>query len=229
METLEALRSGKLAGCKELRISAGLHEFPLEILDLADSLEILDLSGNRLCELPTDFGRLSKLRIAFFSQNLFDEIPSVLGQCTGLEMVGFKSCRVRQVSAEALPPRLRWLILTDNQLEELPSSIGDRPRLQKLMLAGNRLESIPRELSNCHNLELLRISANRLGAFPQWLLEMPRLSWLAWSGNPFCASGDLDIDLPPEIDWSTLELEEVLGSGASGVISKAHLSGTGKS
>jgi len=226
LETLEALRAGKLAGCKELRISAGLEVFPREILELADSLEILDLSGNRLSSLPDEFCRLSKLRIVFFSQNLFEEFPRVLGDCPNLEMVGFKSCRIRRVDGVALPHRLRWLILTDNLLEELPPSIGDRPRLQKLMLAGNRLRSLPQKLSNCRNLELLRISANQLDAFPEWLLDMPRLSWLAWSGNPFCVSTNSDTDLPPEIDWKDLEMEGVLGSGASGVISKAHLTGT---
>lgn len=226
METLEALRSGRLAGCKELRISADLERFPPQILDFADSLEILDLSGNRLSSLPNDFCRLEKLRIVFFSQNRFESFPQVLGKCPNLEMVGFKSCRIRRMDGDALPPRLRWLILTDNHLEELPSGIGNRPRLQKLMLAGNCLESLPQELSNCRNLELLRISANRLAAFPTWLPDMPRLSWLAWSGNPFCASTDSATNLPPAIDWNDLEMEGVLGSGASGVISKAHLTGT---
>jgi hypothetical protein len=228
MKTLETLRAGRLVGSTELRICADLEEFPREILDLADTLEILDLSGNRLSALPDDFCRLRKLRIVFFSLNRFEEFPQVLGKCPNLEMIGFKSCRIRKIDGDALPPRLRWLILTDNQLEDLPASIGDRPRLQKLMLAGNRLRSLPKELSNCRNLELLRISANQLDAFPTWLLDMPRLSWLAWSGNPFCTPTNSDIDLPPEIDWKSLELEEVLGSGASGVISKAHLSGTDK-
>lgn len=224
---MEALRAGQLAGSKEVRICAGLEEFPREVLDLADSLEILDLSGNRLHELPDDFSRLRKLRIVFFSQNHFQEFPRVLAQCPDLEMVGLKSCRIGSVQDDALPANLRWLILTDNQLERLPDSIGDRPRLQKLMLAGNQLRELPRTLSRCRNLELLRISANRLEAFPDWLLDMPRLSWLAWSGNPFCAQHE-ERELPPEIDWTGLELESILGSGASGVISRAQVRSTSR-
>lgn len=228
MKTMEALRAGQLAGSKEVRICAGLEEFPREVLDLADSLEILDLSGNCLRDLPPDFDRLQKLKIAFFSGNLFESLPGVLARCPDLEMVGFKSCRLERIEEDALPANLHWLILTDNQLERLPDSIGGRPRLQKLMLAGNQLRELPRTLSRCRNLELLRISANRLEAFPDWLLDMPRLSWLAWSGNPFCAQHE-DRELPPEIDWAGLELESILGSGASGVISRAQVRGTGRS
>ncbi len=228
MKTMEALRAGRLAGSKELRICADLDQFPREVLDLSETLEILDLSGNRLHELPDDFSRLRKLRIVFFSQNHFQEFPRVLARCPDLEMVGLKSCRIGSVPDDALPANLRWLILTDNQLKRLPDSIGDRSHMQKLMLAGNRLRELPRTLSRCRNLELLRISANQLEAFPEWLLDMPRLSWLAWSGNPFCAQHE-ERELPPEIDWAGLELESILGSGASGVISRAQVRGTDRS
>ena len=45
MLTLEQLRAGKLAGARHLKIACGLERFPREIFDLADTLEILDLSG----------------------------------------------------------------------------------------------------------------------------------------------------------------------------------------
>ncbi len=108
-------------------------------------------------------------------------------------MVGFKANRIRRVPAAALPPRLRWLILTDNQLSELPPEIGRCTRLQKLMLAGNQLQSLPAEMANCTGLELLRIAANRLSALPEWLLSLPRLSWLAFAGNPFCQDAPVQV------------------------------------
>ena len=45
MDTLAQLRAGQLAGIKRLDLSCGLTEFPREIFDLADSLEILNLSA----------------------------------------------------------------------------------------------------------------------------------------------------------------------------------------
>lgn len=217
MHTLSDLRAGKYSGIRHLVLKENLERFPEEILSLADTLEILDLSGNRLRNLPDSFSKLVNLRIAFFSFNDFEVFPDVLGRCTHLEMVGFKSNRICSVSENALPWRLRWLILTDNCLETLPSSLGMRTRLQKLMLAGNRLARLP-DLSLCVNLELIRISDNALEALPDWLFSLPRLAWLAFSGNPFCADRRQTM---PVISWNDLSIRTKLGEGASGIVYRA--------
>ncbi|MCC3153515.1 leucine-rich repeat-containing protein kinase family protein [Hymenobacter sp. BT770] len=224
MHTLEQLRAGKLAGIQRLDLAAGLTEFPREIFDLADTLEVLNLSGNALTELPDDLGRLHKLRVLFCSDNRFTTVPAVLGQCPQLSMVGFKANQIHTLPAEALTPALRWLILTDNQLNELPDEIGNCPQLQKLMLAGNQLRELPESLSRCTLLELLRIAANQLTALPAWLLDMPRLAWLAYAGNPFCERAETAaVAQHPigTIDWAELAIEQQLGEGASGVIYQA--------
>ena len=220
MHTLSQLKSGELAGIEHLALSDNLTSFPLEILSLADSLEILDLSNNQLTSLPEELAQLKKLKIIFASNNHFETLPEVLGQCANLEMVGFKSNLINQVSANALPPKLRWLILTDNRIEVLPDALGERPRLQKLALAGNRLTQLPSTLAQSTNLELVRISANRLTQCPNQLLSLPKLAWIAFAGNPFSQS-DISIVPVPVISSSSFTLQEVLGQGASGVISKA--------
>ena len=220
LNTLEDLRTGKLAGSRRIKLACGLSEFPREIFALAETLEILDLSGNRLATLPDDLLRLHRLRILFCSDNRFTELPAVLGQCAELEMIGFKANRICQVPATALPPKLRWLILTDNRIAELPPEIGRCTRLQKLMLAGNQLRTLPTEMANCSGLELLRIAANQLAALPDWLLTLPKLSWLAFAGNPFCQEVPVQKGVSP-IHWDDLHVSHQLGEGASGVIHHA--------
>jgi hypothetical protein len=217
---LSQLRAEELVGATRLDLSADLTEFPKEIFGLADSLEILNLSQNRLRELPDDLHRLKKLRILFCSENRFEHLPIGVGGCPSLRMVGFKSNQIRSVDESSLPLTLRWLILTDNRISQLPSSIGRCRDLQKLMLAGNRLESLPDEMSACVNLELLRLSSNRLEVLPDWLLRLPRLSWLALAANPFSETR-LTSQSATVIDWKELELQGKLGEGASGVIYKA--------
>ncbi|MCP4321140.1 MAG: protein kinase, partial [Alteromonadales bacterium] len=129
MHTLSQLNSGELAGITRLSLSENLTEFPEAILSLADSLEILDLSHNQLSTLPETLTQLHKLKIIFASHNCFEKLPEVLGRCKNLEMVGFKSNQITDVPGSALPKQLRWLILTDNQIETLPGSLGERPRL----------------------------------------------------------------------------------------------------
>ena len=65
MHTLSQLKSGELAGIEHLALSDNLTSFPLEILSLADSLEILDLYNNQLTSLPEELAQLKKLKIIF--------------------------------------------------------------------------------------------------------------------------------------------------------------------
>ena len=228
LHTLEQLRAGQLAGVRRLKLSCGLTEFPREIFDLADSLEILDLSGNALSSLPDDLPRLHKLRIIFCSDNLFVTLPAVLGSCLELSMIGFKANRIRHVPAAALPPSLRWLTLTDNAIEVLPDELGKCRELQKLMLAGNCLSHLPASLADCRQLELVRIAANRFTALPDCLLSLPRLSWLAYAGNPFTEVRELAALTDAgaaTVAWQRLALAQQLGEGASGVIYRARLDG----
>ncbi|MFS1468252.1 leucine-rich repeat-containing protein kinase family protein [Vibrio lentus] len=221
MHTLEQLKSGQLKGIKRLKLSEGLTEFPLEILVLADSLEILDLSGNQLSDLPEELSQLTNLRIIFASNNLFTHLPDVLGSLPKLEMVGFKTNQIKTVSEQSLPTQLRWLILTDNAIEVLPHSLGERPRLQKLALAGNKIQVLPESMENLSNLELVRLSANQLTEFPEFLIKLPKLAWLAFAGNPFCKHPS-SLDSVPAVSSQCYSLNQVLGQGASGIISHAN-------
>ena len=230
MDTLAKLRAGQLVGLKRLDLSCGLTEFPPEIFQLADTLEILNLSGNALSRLPEDLHRLSHLRILFCSDNQFTELPACLGQCAKLSMIGFKANQIEHVPGAALPPLLRWLILTDNRIQQLPDELGQRPLLQKLMLAGNRLQTLPASLARCERLELIRLAANQFTELPETVLALPGLSWLAYAGNPLRedASALREADNTPDIEWSHLELGQKLGEGASGIIHQAQWNAPGQ-
>ncbi|KAK8085167.1 outer arm dynein light chain 1 [Apiospora hydei] len=218
----------------KLKITEPLSTFPAEILQHATSLVQLDLSGTGLSSLPDDFAQLTSLKVLFLSTCNFTVFPAVLAQCPALEMVAFRGNGMRSVPEDALPPQLRWLILTGNELEALPRSIGKCGRLQKCMLSGNRLTGLPEEMRNCTKLGLLRLSANRIRQLPGWLYEMPELAFLSIAGNP-CTDGDLaDSEASQVVDkgdkeeeegllkipWSSLSVHSLLGEGASGIISK---------
>jgi hypothetical protein len=140
-------------------------------------------------------------------------------------MIGFKGNQITHLSAKALPTKLRWLILTDNRLQQLPSEIGDCADLQKLMLSGNRLRELPEAMAACTRLELLRIAANRFERLPAWLSRLPRLAWLAFAGNPFSDAIEKEAMTGltvKHVDWRSLDFQHALGEGASGIIYRAH-------
>jgi len=75
MTTLDELIAAKITNPKRITLSCELTEFPDVLYSYADTLEILDLSANKLSTLPEDIYRFTKLKIAFFSQNNFTIFP----------------------------------------------------------------------------------------------------------------------------------------------------------
>ncbi len=217
--TLKQLQAGELVGAKEVKISENLTTFPRELFELTDTLELLDLSNNKLSELPEDFYKFKNLKIAFFSFNEFKEMPSVFKECHNLFMLGFKTNQIEKFDEDILPLNISWLILTDNKLTELPNSIGKLTKMQKFPLAGNRLTTLPKSMENLKNLELIRLSANNLCELPEFLLSLPKLAWLAFSGNPCSVSKSTKMKV---LEYKDLEMDKLLGEGASGKIYRGH-------
>ena len=212
-----------------------LDQLPSVLFDLADTLAFLNIGGNKLSTLPENFAIFTKLRILFAPNNLFTELPSVLGKLSSLYMVSFKSNHISVIPEDSLSPSVGWLILTGNQISALPHSIGNLLPLRKLMLAGNQLTTLPISLSNCRNLELIRLACNQLTSIPEFLLQMPKLSWIALSGNPglnttttattatnvHASSSSSEPTPLREYSWNELTIGDKLGEGASGTVYKA--------
>lgn len=201
--------------------------FPRELFEFASEIEILDAAHGQLTSLPDDFGRLTQLRIAFFSDNPFTELPTVLADCAQLTMVGFKSCQLEVLPENALPPTVRWLTLTDNHLRRLPESIGQLTKLQKCLLTGNQLQALPDTMQACTDLELLRLAANNFNvAPPDWLWSLPRLAWYGDAGNPFCPTHTMAAAEPvpvTDIAWSDVTLHDQIGESPSSTVYRATL------
>ena len=196
-----------------------------------DAITKLDLFQCNLSSLPPSLPDvLPNLSILFCMKNSFTEMPQLIAKCAKLQMVSFKSNSLSSIHPEALGPQMRWLILTDNQLQSLPPTVGRCTKLQKLMLSGNLLSSLPDEISNCTSLELVRLASNRLAEPPMKLLQLSNqnLSWVGLSDNPFLSavqsktfeSAALSILEEPELDDPNVG--EVLGTGASGITHKKY-------
>ena len=146
-------------------------------------------------------------------------IPAVLSQCPNLLMVSFKGNQLTQFAEGALPEQLEWLILTDNQLTQLPNDFGRYTKLRKVAMAGNQLSSLPDSMQQCRDLGLLRLSLNQFESFPDWLFELPKLAWLALGANPACPVPEAQAITAHSLP--DYQLLEKLGEGASGVIHQA--------
>jgi len=56
------------------------------------------------------------------------------------------------------------------------------------------------------NLELVRISANQLTECPDQLLALPKLAWLAFSGNPFTCN-EIEFQSVPVLPYFESRME----------------------
>lgn len=145
-----------------------LESAPLRGLLLPQGLELsslyrLNLSNCALTSLDLTSVTLPNLKILFASNNQITSFPD-LRTCSSLYMVAFKSNNMQTItSAEYIPNTVGWLILTDNLLQLLPDNFGHcLPNLKKVMLANNRLTHIPTSMFQCNELELIRLSNNCL-------------------------------------------------------------------
>lgn len=201
----------------------GAETLSPEVIDryIDHDIEILDASQGHLTSLPDNLSEMRNMRVAFFSNHDFESVPDVLARCENLELVGLRSCKIKEIGEHKFPANIKGIVLTDNEIEQLPASIGEYHALRKLMLSGNQLTTLPPELLQCENLQLIRLAANQLQESPEWLFTLPRLAWYADAGNPFHDSRPSD---PlPVYPWGNIVFMEQIGKSANNSVHRAVL------
>ena len=81
-------------------------------------------------------------------------------------------------------PRLDYLYLGGNRLEQVPRELGELMSLTGLVLCDNRITHLPKQLTNLSNLKSLRLHDNQLQTLPQNLINLMRLEELSLRNNP---------------------------------------------
>ena len=120
----QLLDGGPSVSVQRVRIK-GLEALPPAAVSRLRSVEVLDVSGGSLQDLPANVSELCCLKILFASNNSFALAPC-LRPLPSLTTVAFRSNRMLQLSSACLPQQLRWLILTDNLIQQIPDEIGVR-------------------------------------------------------------------------------------------------------
>ncbi|KAI7887221.1 L domain-like protein [Lichtheimia hyalospora FSU 10163] len=139
----------RLQGLVELDISRNrLTQLPSN-LAMLNYLKILNVSANRLATVPTVLYNLGQLEVLNLSQNLITEIPSEMAiRLRRLKTLRMSANRIERIEADlALWEEMEHLqlgsVFGGNLLTQVPDQIADMQRLQELDLSHNQLRSLP--------------------------------------------------------------------------------------
>lgn len=126
-------------------LSIDSHVFD-QIADEFPRLRGLNLSGNKLTELPDSIGNLSQLQFLWIMSNQLTHLPESIGNLS----------------------QLRQLWLQENQLTHLPESIGNFSQLQEFELEENNLMYLPDSIDKCTELKSFDLDGNPFLARTDW-------------------------------------------------------------
>ncbi|KAJ2452496.1 hypothetical protein EV183_002869 [Coemansia sp. RSA 2336] len=102
------------------------------------TLQTLDISNNRLEELPEDICRMPCLRELYADHNLLSQLPSSIGSLQNLEVLSIANNNIATLhSSVAQLMALRILNISHNEFTQLPACLGLLVEtLQHLYIAG---------------------------------------------------------------------------------------------
>ncbi|KAI7808942.1 leucine-rich repeat-containing protein 58 isoform X1 [Triplophysa rosa] len=169
------------------------------------NLKTLIAKNNRLNEfsLPKHFGSL-QLEVLNFSGNRFDDMPSQCLQLLRLQSLSLGGNRLKSIPAEIDNlTSLEMLYLGGNQISSIPAELANLPCLTYLVLCDNRIQSVPPQLHRLHSLRSLSLHNNLLTYLPREILSLIQLQELSLRGNPLVVRFIKDMTYDPP---SLLEL-----------------------
>ncbi|PHH81385.1 hypothetical protein CDD82_912 [Ophiocordyceps australis] len=187
----------QLTGLRELKMSKNRLCGPLSrATSKLEALEILDLHGNAISELPDTFGALSRLRILNLNDNRLESLPFSNLSAKSLTELSVKKNQLRDIlineQIDSLP-MLQMLDASSNQLTHLvaPRARICLPAIHTLLLSVNKLQELP-DVTTWTSLLTLKVDENGMSDFPVGFTRLDKLRHADFAYN--------DIRMvPPEI------------------------------
>lgn len=179
------------------------------IIVLAEDLTHLDLSGNRLRQVPAELGSLTNLTFLALDRNPLPRLPRSLRLLTKLTTL-----RIECTEMLSPPPELqaqqepRWVLrfleqlyqgdatghmdLDDCRLQEIPEEVMQMRHLNFLSLRRNHISSIPIGMGDLTELTHFLMDDNDVTYISPVIWQLTRLGILSLTQNPMRK-------LPPEL------------------------------
>jgi Leucine-rich repeat (LRR) protein len=116
----------------------------------------LDLSGQRLKEVPRDITKFINLNILDLSRNRIKEVPDFIAENTFLQELRLSKNRLKDFPGSICGlTNLDHLDLGKNNIDSIPPCIGQLEHLRVLDLWGNYISALPTEMSDLRSLRFM--------------------------------------------------------------------------
>ncbi len=155
----------------------GIAKIPREIGCCLKNLSELNLSNNRLTDLPKELAKISKLKLLNLGYNLFNAIPETIFQLHQLETLNMEANLIRVIpSAIGNLTNLTDLNLFANQIAVFPTEICSLKSMLRINMALNLLSKLPDEFANLINIVELELWLNKFELIPKVVSSLPNLT-----------------------------------------------------
>jgi len=176
---------GKLKKLKYLDLSHNkLMNFPQSFKNLGN-LKYLKIYGNQFEIIPVQLSELNKLKCLEAGLNSIRSIEQNLLNISSLEKLGLGSNKLDIKTLYKLKnlKNLQQIDLYDNNIKELPNSIGELKQIKYLSIHNNQLIKLPKNFSKLNSIEILDLSWNNFEEIPEEVFELQNIKKLNLSGN----------------------------------------------
>jgi len=147
-----------------------LSELPFNISYLKN-LKILNLSSNNLKELSISITYLENLEVLILDNNYLTDLNSSFGYFKNLRELSLKYNNLNSLSSSlGYLKSLEFLDLTGNNLNDLSNNLSYLTKLEVLIVDDNPL-ILPQSLSYCKNLKYVYCRNTKVTALPSWVRD----------------------------------------------------------
>ncbi|XP_077211439.1 leucine-rich repeat (LRR) family protein [Tasmannia lanceolata] len=161
-----------------------LKVFPREVLELDRSVRTLDLTHNKIVDIPVEVSKLVNLQRLIFAENLIERLPMNMGKLQSLKVLTLDGNQITTLSDElGLLVRLERLSISGNLLTSLPETIGSLRNLLLLNVSNNNLKNLPESIGSCFSLEELQANGNSIEDLPSSICNLIHLKSLCLNNN----------------------------------------------
>ncbi len=161
-----------------------LYEFPTDLIEQADRIEILCMHMNSIPSIPDSIKQFTNLTQLNLKSNNITTISSAIGCLVHMTVfeLDFNLVYVLPDTIGNLRS-LREFSLFNNRLAMLPDTIGDLASLEFLDVRTNLLIALPISIGNLHKLKVLECYRNHISRVPDSIKYMQSLQHLDIQAN----------------------------------------------